>query len=310
MIARQLLYDRLLQTVHRCASPLDELELNIGGALIDLPVYELSEVAQLFRDHPLLDDHPIPKRPPHDRLWAEWEYCDDDNNEWTIGVLYVQHPNPESFKRTFPRSRISDESKTYIDLATDIYGGRFFRRVNANKTLGNNFTNDTVYFEQLTSYALFHDEYVKLRHVAGVPAALQHPFGLNGICTEPKLLKAEPLLGSLWPLEMCFGLLACRNVETHSVEPKRDRVKGAKRARMPRPATYRTIRLTRPVRSSSESVPGTSDLAAKKRFHLVRGHFKNLQSDRYLQKGWHWWPDHWRGDETLGVSPIRYKVTQ
>src|SRR6516164_4867665 len=55
------------------------------------PVYELSRVCPLFDDWQAQRYIQVPKRPPHDWMWAEWRAHErrapNDGIDWTLGVL-------------------------------------------------------------------------------------------------------------------------------------------------------------------------------------------------------------------------------
>lgn len=110
---------------------------------------------------------------------------------------------------------------------------------------------------------------------------------------------------------MAFGMLNCRNIVTEDVKQDKlhQKVKGE---REHRPfCTYKILKLEVPRRMAErqgDDVEGSEPDEPKMRFHLCRGHFKNLQHERYKQKGWHWWPAHWKGNIELGLVDKSYKL--
>lgn len=105
-----------------------------------------------------------------------------------------------------------------------------------------------------------------------------------------------------------FALLACKNVETETHEPCPKQARRLAKYGQPPRVTYKTLRLVVPDYLKEHAGPGEGD-GQKKRLHFVRGHFKNLQHERYKDKrGMHWWPSHWRGDASVGRVEKRYEV--
>src|SRR5207237_1172169 len=69
---------------------------------------------------------------------------------------------------------------------------------------------------------------------------------------------------------------------------------------------YRVLKLTLPATAKARGdAPGGDGDKPGVRFHLVRGHFKNLTHERYRHPGLHWWPSHTRGQESLVVVRLK-----
>jgi hypothetical protein len=116
-----------------------------------------------------------------------------------------------------------------------------------------------------------------------------------------------------WPVLMASALLHCKNVTRERVEPlaalsAKQQRKLAKHG-APAPVTYDVLRLRVP---QEQAAPGGHTPAAPTRpgvrFHLCRGHFKQLTHPRYKEPGLYWWPAHWRGDPALGVTLKDYAL--
>src|SRR6267142_1411008 len=76
-----LLYHHLIRQARSCGT---EKALPALRLLYDMPVYELTNVLPLFQDWNSEWRRPIPKRPPHDSLWAEWKHRDVFGQDWTL----------------------------------------------------------------------------------------------------------------------------------------------------------------------------------------------------------------------------------
>ncbi|WP_157469978.1 hypothetical protein [Gemmata sp. SH-PL17] len=105
-----------------------------------------------------------------------------------------------------------------------------------------------------------------------------------------------------------LALMNCRNIEatpTGSTTPRRI----AAAVKRGPDIVHRTLKLTVPatVRKSTGS-ENDADPNARTRFHLCRGHFKNLTHPRYKTPGLHWWPAHWRGDPDAGEVRKDYQL--
>jgi hypothetical protein len=113
-----------------------------------------------------------------------------------------------------------------------------------------------------------------------------------------------------WPAFMAFALLHCKNVVTEEHVPDERLQRRVRKAGNPPRVTYKTLRLEVPatVHHRQGYAGGSEDDGPRVRFHLCRGHFKDLRHERYRVKGLHWWPAHWRGTKDLGEVHKTYKL--
>jgi hypothetical protein len=106
-------------------------------------------------------------------------------------------------------------------------------------------------------------------------------------------------------------MLNCRNIVTEEVcqDKKHPMVKGEREHR--HYCSYNVLKLEVPrgMAERNGDIADGDDDGPKQRFHLCRGHFKNLQHQRYKNKGWHWWPAHWRGSIELGRADKSYRLS-
>jgi hypothetical protein len=116
-----------------------------------------------------------------------------------------------------------------------------------------------------------------------------------------------------WPPFMAFALLHCKNVVVDEHVPDEKTQRRARKAGNPPRVTYQTLRVEVPVASHRRQAiqPGDlEDSGPRVRFHLCAGHFKHLQSPRYVNKRGQlvWCPAHWKGAKELGEVHKNYQV--
>jgi hypothetical protein len=109
-------------------------------------------------------------------------------------------------------------------------------------------------------------------------------------------------------LAMLVALLHCKNVVTDTWHPDDKTIRRHRKAGNLPPVSYKTLKLTLPATVRPKGESGEPNPDDKKRFHLCRGHFKNLTHPRFKNPGLHWWPSHWRGDPQLGVVHKDYQI--
>ena len=111
------------------------------------------------------------------------------------------------------------------------------------------------------------------------------------------------------PVLLATSFMHCINVETNEV-----RGRYARRERRERQATSGSdIRFhvldIEPMKRTLRTEGHSDELGIKKAMHICRGHFKNLQHERFKNKGLHWWPMHVRGNPSLGAVDKDYSVS-
>jgi hypothetical protein len=111
-----------------------------------------------------------------------------------------------------------------------------------------------------------------------------------------------------WPMFMAFSLMHCKNVTTELVRPDPKKAAECKKHNRPR-TSYHVLKLELPKVRYQRS-DATAARGPGVRCHIVSGHFKDLQHQRYINKGLHWWPAHYRGDPELGTVLKDYQLTQ
>ncbi len=284
------------------------------------PVYEASNCMFFINDmheSERLKLARIPRRPPHPRLWVE--VTSDVESEVrkvnnTQAFLFEER-NPDSFReiylnpRTLQIQNFLAESAGKIDFRTaHLYSGVGYHRVNQRRGPG---TSKIGWAYQLGANFLlwFSEDWINTMAFCARTEgddAHSHIFTLSNRQETLNLFASQ-----FASFSNVFALLHCRNIIAETVksadEPKRIRIGGEKR-KPPRKCSYHVLRLELPNSIRPRGQPSESDEErAKVRLHLCRGHFKNLQHERYKDKGWHWWPAHWRGDEELGTVDKIYQ---
>ena len=281
-----LLYDRVCEFARRSGR-----DPGIYRDLRRMPVYELSNVIPLFDDWNREKNRPIPKRPPHPRVWAEWRKDLEGMGVMTCGAA------------------VTDVSMIApLDGADERYCVYLFGRLESLRPgVPSNLPVGAVY------------QVAGCVHVGLADGACRVTFGYNRISNDRIMFglaavelgfqeeNVSLLMG--WAPFMAFALLHCKNVVTEDVPPAEHVQSECRKHGRPERVTYKVLRVEAPKVARPgrpDRTPG--DGRPHVRFHLCSGHFKNLQHPRYLNKGWHWWPAHWRGSRSLGRVEKRYEV--
>jgi hypothetical protein len=321
MFIANLLYPKLLaHASDHCRTPVEKYFLRDLRAA---PVYELSSVISAFEKRTHDDDQPIPKRPPHDVVWAEYKWDEGRDGavtqKWTVGNLLVTVPIEEAQAATRGMrpvkgfAPLSDETRDLIASAHHSYVIQRFYQCDWTEP-GSDVPAGRILCQLFKLLAFANSDFTRLHHVAAVPhVPLSRQtlpcFGLQ--VTHAVYPESNPIV-SPWPMETCFALMGCKNVVCDTVTPTPKQMRSARRHRERPPSAYRVLRLTKIVKTAAVCADGedgltdedmTTEERAGVRFHLRRGHYKNLQSPRYKHPGWYYWPACWCGDESLGKIP-------
>lgn len=265
-----------------------------------LPVYEVTNVLPLFDDWSSYFTNQIPKRPPHDSVWVEWKCSDgvgsqgavpprDDAHSWSIGCCI----NLTEFAldaEGVPADSICLICRVFMRLDRSAPGQR----------------------DRYQGVIGCGDHYATLilsENCTKVASGAEHPVPPGGPFIFFPFRSSKHAVIQIWPAFMAFALLHCKNIETEIVRPS-DRVINQKsNGRFPPKRDCYVLKLQLPHGAQLHSTEsGDDESTHKKRFHLCRGHFKNLQDNRYKNKGWHWWPAHWKGSKTLGEIDKTYRL--
>jgi hypothetical protein len=314
------------------------------AALRAAAAYEISSVATLTDDWPREKDKAVPKRPPYDPVWAEWRVRNPFQNdrfyeEWTFGALIWSFPE-ETRKRLVERPPVCANGGAGLaaELTADKehYAVQFFKRLDA-------FRHDPDEYR-----ALFHEESLSFEEVEQIsrerlkiptcePDAFiwsQYPdgSGVHGFSCTPQAregageLEAAKLetvfflehahwqMADPWPAFFAFALLNCKNVVTEDVPPDERLQRECRKHKRPPRVTYKVLKVEVPKSAHSRQSydhAEDDDTGPKVRFHLCSGHFKHLQSERYVNKRgqWIWCPAHGRGSKELGEVKKTYRLT-
>lgn len=283
-----LLYDLLCQMARR-AKRFGRRDSCPFGAH---PLYELTDVIQLIAQTPY--SHALVKRPAHNTYFAEFETEDGRRT----GLLCDRIAVCEQTGKLTAAMEAEWTRHGHNERVANLYLCDVFRG-GGNRVL--HMGCATVGYDA---------EYRRSVYLVGASEthntwlASQFPGVRPGTCEN----NAEANTSALAGLDMLWALAACKNASFVVHRPTARSIRQANRDRQPRPSPFRVLRLTRPVVTRVEQEGETTEERSKQRFHLVRGHFKNLTHPRYKEPGLYWWPSHWRGDETLGTVPQKYKV--
>jgi hypothetical protein len=307
-----LLIDRILAAVNRVErrrEPASRDEVLLAMQLKEAVPYELTAVVPMLGDWLRDRSKPIPKRPPHLLTWAEWA-TENDGQRNRFGALvieiesaigkeeYIRHSNASADRtRTDVKERWWDGGLPDDVILYAVHGFMMIERGESGK-LG---LWCPAYMWHMNAYAFRRTgEYVgntiHFDESPDRPYVLDLPFAID---TFEYLRSAET---GFWPPFMAFSLLHCKNVVTTSHGYTEQDQRRVRKSGNPPRVTYKTIQLKVPETLKAKGPGGhDEDAEGSVRFHLCRGHFKNLTHPKYKQPGLHWWPAHWRGNPEQGV---------
>lgn len=110
------------------------------------------------------------------------------------------------------------------------------------------------------------------------------------------------------PIYFSLSMLNCKNVTAEKNEPNESLAEKQKETKGRAQTTYRTLVVDVP--NTIKSASGSGDGSSKKQ-HMVRGHFRTLESDYYTEEKQGesvWVPPHVRGSDDEGVVKKDYSV--
>lgn len=326
-----LLLDRIREQAHRMSRkgrrPVGRHEAEMFTSLFSCSCYELSNVVQLFDDWERDRVKPIPNRAPDVVTWCEWKYTENDIlpsgktvvREWIIGTLITEvtgkslhaHLNAVSAMDGVPavawKDKLSGDEICYL--------AQPFKMLLAGETS----IGSKPYYEPFRGYPENLFAFKQTGEYVG--CSWQFPQRMLKYDTKPTEDELRsfsfcdlPILVSVmknktdqhhtyWPPFMAFALMHCKNIDVLDHEQSPTERRRVERSGNPPRVTYKTLSIKVPETLKprvNDSIEGTEENAGV-RFHLCRGHFKNLQHSRYKSPGLHWWPAHWRGDPDMGV---------
>lgn len=312
---------------------LTEFDQRFYKHLRNVPVYEVSNVVSLLPDWGNQRESPISKRPPHDMLWVEWKYREQGDyfTDWSLGVFlekssreYVRQINSKvvrSLNQKDTLGRLLGSTEEVIDTYDEFYIAHFFKRVDLTNAKGiskgivaHRNMRGVLSWSMMQYIFALKDDATKARTFGYMEemktikaGAASVPFGLPGLMS----FYADQYypVGVPWPPFVAFSLLHCKNVSTDTVPGEPNPPRLVRRGWPPLKKEYKVLRLNLPAEMKPRGETPDSEADERRmRFHLCRGHFKNLQHERYKSKGWHWWPAHWKGDPAVGSIEKRYEL--
>jgi hypothetical protein len=279
-------------------------------------VYEVTDVVKLFDSWQAEKDKKVPRRPPGDRVWCEWvaDYRSSANPEfngqWEVGAEIWRHPEGADLGRV-KDAATRDWMLQWDELWTTSLYHRFLPgqlTCPPGITAGMPLVGRSIFMTGLSDGGTAWDTTIYDLSSLDDLAKAYFPYGVGvtDVCSDESVNSgfAHP-----WPAFMAFALLHCKNVVAEDNEPgERIQRECRKHGRPPR-VTYKTLKIEVPQATHKrQGYSEQEDGGPKVRFHLCSGHFKNLQHPRFKNKGWHWWPAHWRGSKELGEVRKTYKL--
>ena len=237
----------------------------------------------------------VPRRPPYEETWVEW-----NRNGLGIACLYT------SIERVRADSSVVD-NRLLMEMLDSCFPEKERRLVCTILIKKNGILvalealvvvggNDQLTDEIKTAVIPAHSPWVCLPKLTW-----EDWVATNGLPSASSDMISYPAM-------LLFGLLNCKNIITinNSQEPRK--LKDIRQG-VPERVIYKTLKLQLPRTVVGQGGGGPSLEEPCTRLHLCRGHFKNLQHERYKDKGWHWWPAHWRGSDEVGQVVKDYAVT-
>lgn len=294
--------------------------------------FDVTDLSSIMPEWGTLRSAPIPKTPPFDLVWAEWSFVDeaaDSKDVWRIGALYKKLSATEAALvldkvrselhglDSGPGPEADGQTVAQADGQTVVQATMFLKLLHGNRDL----RLGHLRFE-LTQFYFFlgpPDE-SQVRSFRSFPS-LTRPKGQRGLTytdiqtglgLDPNI--CIPGANQYWQCSIpwaglaAFSLMHCKNVVSEPEPKPKNSV--LRRIRKCPAVSYKLLRVTAPtkIKSKTGSTTNDEDESPAVRLHVCRGHYKNLQHDRFKVKGWHWWPAHWRGDPSLGAIDKDYLV--
>lgn len=319
---QELMFDEIGRIASRNPESRKQFATTYGA-----PVYELSDVAKLFDGD--WQDHlgsEIVKRPPHDKLWCEWEASGGDEKSYVTmrhGMLLTKAT--DSLRRTLINA--SDPSDAELIArhrgfnpsadGTNHYVARHFMKLVKGRSSSGRVTMPVgVIFQiPIIVHIVFSEDFSRVTHgflpcgegfrdIAMFGVTIAHPE-----CIDPRVYMS--FAGGVWPAIMSFALLHCKNVMTETVSAPGTPKKMIQRGYPPR-VSYKVLKIEVPANRKLKTELTGEELAEntgpKVRWHLVRGHFATMHHERFKNRGGTYWvPAHWKGDAGLGTVVKDYK---
>lgn len=263
-------------------------------------IFDLDNLVPLLGDWERERLHPIPKRPPFDLVFAQWKETrilvgngrESDRVPSSEGVLIQKIAEQELGSDMYAWNKQRGWDEWYrVSWFAQIRGqlvcgpAPHLMALKENSTIAQSYTvsarRDSFKSGQSHGYIIL-----------TVP---RDDISDNNVTSPGK--------GSIAFLS--FALLHCKNVTTELHRPDAALQRATIRRGHAPLMNWHTLTLHVPV-TTSPSLNGTSAVHQDARLHMVRGHFKNLQHERFTNKGWHWWPAHLRGNPEFGIVDKDY----
>lgn len=263
-------------------------------------VYDLSNIVPLFEDWEKQRQTPIPKRPPGDLVWCEWDQQDPDGPLiWRIGCS-IQRVSLDEVRANGAKTGMPCKPEWEEACICMPFYRLDGKADDKPKRTGNVKASVGGILFCFSAGATIVEPHLYYSEDREPPFGLPFPDRQDGT-DGPMFYMAT------WPAFMAFSLLHCKNVAVEDIKPARQ-TRHACNKGMPPKRTYHVLRLSVPQDAGIHGNGGSLPTGRHMRFHLCRGHFKNLQHERFREKGWHWWPAHWRGAKSLGTVEKRYEL--
>lgn len=305
------LYDKIIR---QCRID-NERNQDIFDSLKNTKVFDLTNVSQIVGDWKEEKNHLIPKRPPFDFMWAEW----DDERKFKEGLMVyrcgvILMKITRTLMEGWIRENVAIENRDmFLEKMIgngwdEWYVSQGFLDIKQSNTESRGIRSDV----NVVFYCMRNDSREAEAYAIDMPEEeLLHSLqkGYNTLGFAPFGTYADGLVQSCISASvvlMACSLLHCRNITTETVHVDAKLQKATIKRGYPKLCDYHVIKL----KLNEHKVVGVNDEKGSRetKMHMVRGHFKNLQDARYREKGWHWWPAHVRGNPELGSVVADYEM--
>lgn len=279
-------------------------------------VFDLSDSFEILLEIAESDKNcKVPKRPPFEATWMEWSrpnvikrFSDGVvvNTHTTEGVVFLTEWKEWEIEESLA-ALINEYAKEHeLPEMVNFVPVLYFERLNKRDIPGSTPIGVPI-FANFMIVVGFTDDWLSCVS-CGQSAGTNQLFKTAATCYPDVSGKVAELYAKyVWPAILACALLNCKNISTETITPAPLRPRLIRQGHEPR-KSYKVLRLELPAEIRPHGVTDSPESERKMRFHLCRGHFKNLQHDRYKSKGWHWWPAHWKGSKSLGYAEKHYEL--
>jgi hypothetical protein len=319
------LFNELMQHLFN-PNTYDRLEEDAKRAInnsVNYPVYDVSNVVPLFSsiEGEDITKNGLPKRPPHKWMWVEWR-VDENPGRFTYLMLLIKVDKKDLVEGGDFGHDLHEKAVECNEFYTSVVFKRYDGGV-LDFVVGEEMESGVTKFnvmphigtisqEDCQAVYMFQEDcrIIKYCHYLGVPDEDKFKLSYYGLPWSKVTFEDDYYFRMLLYMPFAaFSMLHCKNIKEVEIEPDQALQKARKRRGKLPLYGYHILKLNVSV-EEKHRIYGVENSEDKihMRHHMVRGHFKNLQHDKFKCKGLYWWPEHWRGNPELGIVEKDYKI--